>query len=263
MAKFIIDIQYQWTEHLLSSQQAQKLLDSDEKYDAVIVYQYLNDATQAICHHFKAPCILFSSMPMYVPESFLLSHPMPSSYVPNILTEYTGRMNFWQRLRNSYYDLVIILYYVWNILPKYQEMTFKYIPGNLDVYTFLNNASLVLINSHVSTNEATPLVPNAIEIGGYHIEEPKPLPDDLQKFLDNSKNGVILFSMGSIARSADFPEEKRNALIKSFAKLKENVLWKWEDENLPNLPKNVKIMKWIPQSDVLGLSLPTITIILF
>jgi hypothetical protein len=52
--------------------------------------------------------------------------------------------------------------------------------------------SLLLINSHVSSYEAIPQVPNTIEIGGFHIEEPKKLPDHLQKFFDESTNGVLL-----------------------------------------------------------------------
>ncbi|XP_044267212.1 UDP-glycosyltransferase UGT5-like [Tribolium madens] len=251
-AKFLFEISYNFTEHLIQSKEVQTLLKSNEKFDGVIIYQYLNEALLGVAHHFKAPVILFSSMPLYAPESFLLSHPTPPSYVPNILVEYTGRMNFWQRLRNTFYDTSMIVYYLWNYLPKHRELVRKYIPGGPDLYDFVNNASLILINSHVSANEAIPLVPNAVEIGGFHIEEPKALPQDLQKFLDDSKNGVILFSMGSIVQSAQFPAEKRKALITTFSKLKENVLWKWEEDDFAGLPKNVKVMKWLPQSDVLA-----------
>jgi hypothetical protein len=251
-AKLIMDYNYKFSSHLLESEQVQNLLKSEEKYDVVIIYQYLSDGLLGIGHHFKAPVILFSSMPLYAPESFLLSHPAPSSYVPNILLEYTGRMNFWQRLTNAFYDIWIILYYNWIMLPKHRELVYKYVPGKPDLYDFLNNSSLLLINSHVSSYDAIPQVPNAIEIGGFHIEEPKKLPDHLQTFLDESTNGVVIFSMGSVLQSADLPEFKRNALLKTFAKLKENVLWKWEDDKLPGQPKNLKIMKWIPTSDILA-----------
>lgn len=36
--------------------------------------------------------------------------------------------------------------------------------------------SLILVNSHFSTNQARPTVPNFIEVAGVHIKEPKPLP---------------------------------------------------------------------------------------
>lgn len=67
-----------------------------------------------------------------------------------------------------------------------------------------------------------------------------------------SETGVILFSIGSCVRGADLPIEKRDAFIESFRKLKQKVLWKFEDETLPNLPPNVLVRKWIPQTDVLA-----------
>lgn len=45
--------------------------------------------------------------------------------------------------------------------------------------------------------------------------------------------------------------EKIQMFLDVFAKLEENVLWKFEAD-LPNIPKNVKISKWLPQSDILG-----------
>ncbi|XP_063922010.1 UDP-glycosyltransferase UGT5-like [Zophobas morio] len=247
----ITHIHYLFTEFLISHDKIQNLLKSQQHFDVVILYYYFNDALLALAHHFKAPVVLFASMPLYVSESFLLSHPAPSSYVPNIILKHTGHMDFWQRLETSFYDICMILYYQWTILPKQQKLVENFIPGKPDLYKILNNESLILINSHVSVNEAVPMVPNAIEIGGFHIEDPKPLPYDLQKFLDDSPNGVIIFSMGSILRSVNFPEEKRKACVDTFAKLKLNVLWKFE-ENIVELPSNVKIMDWIPVSDVLA-----------
>uniref|UniRef100_A0A8D8DV69 UDP-glucuronosyltransferase n=1 Tax=Culex pipiens TaxID=7175 RepID=A0A8D8DV69_CULPI len=58
--------------------------------------------------------------------------------------------------------------------------------------------------------------------------------------------------MGSNLKSKFFPEEKRNAFLKVFSTLKERVLWKFEDETLPNQPGNVKIQAWMPQNDILA-----------
>lgn len=38
----------------------------------------------------------------------------------------------------------------------------------------------------------------------------------------------------------------------TFAELPYSVLWKFENDSLPNLPNNVVIKKWVPQQDVLG-----------
>lgn len=95
-------------------------------------------------------------------------------------------------------------------------------------------------------------MPGIINIGGAHIKPPKQLPKDLKDFLDNSKHGVILFSLGSFVQSSDMPAEKVALFFEIFSKLKQDIIWKFEDDTLPNIPSNVKISKWLPQSDILA-----------
>uniref|UniRef100_A0A1B0CEV9 Putative udp-glucoronosyl and udp-glucosyl transferase n=1 Tax=Lutzomyia longipalpis TaxID=7200 RepID=A0A1B0CEV9_LUTLO len=136
---------------------------------------------------------------------------------------------------------------------------------NLDVFGFLllipflviisitTSLSAILLNSHFSMSYPRPNLPNYIEIGGFHInKKSKPLPKDLEEFLDTAPNGVIYFSMGSNLKSADLPVEKRDALLRVFGRLPVRVLWKWEDDALPGKPENVLIRKWFPQDDILA-----------
>jgi len=95
-------------------------------------------------------------------------------------------------------------------------------------------------------------MPNTVEIAGIHVKPVKPLPADIQEFLDSATDGVILFSMGSFIQSKQWPVEMREALVKSFGKLKQKVLWKYENETLPGNPGNIKIGSWIPQRDILA-----------
>lgn len=75
---------------------------------------------------------------------------------------------------------------------------------------------------------------------------------DVKNWLDSATDGVIYFSLGSIAKSAQLSTEKRDAILKSLSKLKQKILWKWEDNELPDKPDNVMISKWLPQSDILA-----------
>ncbi len=34
--------------------------------------------------------------------------------------------------------------------------------------------------------------------------------------------------------------------------LKQRVIWKWEADNMSDIPSNVMIRKWLPQQDILG-----------
>lgn len=44
-----------------------------------------------------------------------------------------------------------------------------------DLRDLAYKTNLFLVNSHFSINQARPTVPNFVEVGGLHINEPKPL----------------------------------------------------------------------------------------
>lgn len=116
-----------------------------------------------------------------------------------------------------------------------------------------NNVSLVLVSSHFSQGRVRPLLPNVIEVGGLQIKEtPAPLPDDINSWIEGAEHGLVFVCFGSNLQSADLPESKLKILINSFSKLKQRVLWKFESDKLPNLPKNVMVKKWLPQDDILA-----------
>jgi hypothetical protein len=54
-------------------------------------------------------------------------------------------------------------------------------------------------------------------------------------------------------RSDHLPEEKTRVFIEAFSALPQKILWKWESDILPGQPANVKIGKWLPQQDILGI----------
>lgn len=115
------------------------------------------------------------------------------------------------------------------------------------------NISFRIVNNHRSMMNPRPQMPGMAYVAGIHIKQPKKLPTDIQKFMDNANNeGVIYLSFGSCIRSVDLPAEKLNALLDTFRTLKQKVLWKFENETIPNLPSNVMIRKWLPQNDLLA-----------
>lgn len=72
-----------------------------------------------------------------------------------------------------------------------------------------------------------PIMPGTVYIGGAHIKPPKPLPNDLQKYLDESKHGVIYFSFGTYVQVADMPKEKMKIFLSkhiAVVKFKGNLL---------------------------------------
>ena len=239
------------TETTLSHPKVQKLVNSGEKFDVVIIEQFINDGLKVLAHQFQAPLVLFSTFGSNAWINSLVGNPAPPSYVPEQHIVFDSS-NFLDRLRNSIIHTFGYINRYFLFFPAQNKIVKKYFPDAPDLDVLLYNASLVLLNSHLSTNMAVPRVPNMVDIGGFHLKPPKTLPQELQKYLDEAKHGVIYFSMGSGLQSTNLPVEKRNALVRVFSKLKQNVLWKWESDVLPGQPANVKLGKWLPQQDILG-----------
>jgi len=71
--------------------------------------------------------------------------------------------------------------------------------------------------------------------------------------MDGAENGFIIFSLGTNVKSKLLPKELIQGILKVLGDLNVKVLWKFETDDLPGLPKNVKISKWLPQQDALGI----------
>lgn len=59
--------------------------------------------------------------------------------------------------------------------------------------------------------------------------------------------------MGTAVSGSLMPDKKRQIFVNVFGKLKQQVIWKWEKDSMPEvLPANIKLTKWAPQQDLLG-----------
>ncbi|XP_066263069.1 UDP-glycosyltransferase UGT5-like isoform X1 [Euwallacea similis] len=229
-----------------------KLLDSNQKFDAVILEQFSNDALKVFAHIYDCPLIILSSMGPNSWVNSLVGNEAPVSYTAHLLKgDFSKDLSLLNRAQNAFLYIMEYLLTTYYILPQHEEIMHQAFPNSPSLYDLRTNVSLVLLNSHTSLYPALPLVPNMVEIGGYFVDPPQKLPSNLQEILDNAKDGVIYFSMGSNIKSKDMPKEKKEFIMSVLGKLKQKVLWKFE-EDLPGKPKNVFIQKWFPQQDVLA-----------
>lgn len=242
------------TNHTLTHPLMVDFLASDTKFDVIVLEMFLTEAMLGLGHHFNAPVVIVSTFGSSRMTNDLVGTPSPLSYVPHPFLSFTDRMTFWERVANTImtgFERVQSIYFY----DQYQEEIYNNVfaepKPTLD--ELKRNVSLVLLNTHVTLSTPKPYSPNMIEVGGLQVNSvPKPLPEDLKNFIESAKDGVVYFSLGSNVRSVDLPEEKRAALLNTFRKLKQKVLWKWEDPNLPNKPDNVLISTWFPQDDILS-----------
>lgn len=115
-------------------------------------------------------------------------------------------------------------------------------------------ADLMLVNSNPAVDYPDSLSPNIVQVGGLQIKEAKPLPKEIEDFMDESKKGTVLMSLGTNIRSDEIGEDKIRMVVEAFRQIPEyNFLWKFETPDmLKNLPPNVRISAWLPQNDLLA-----------
>lgn len=236
----------------LNDSGVQELLKSDQKFDVVIVEEFLCDALKVFAAHFKAPLILFSTFGANRWINSFVANPAPPSYIPYTSTSFSSRMSFYQRFMNMLISIVIDINRYGIYLTQQNKILKEFLPDSPNVHDFVYNVSLVFLNSHVSATQPKPHVPAMVEIGGFHIQPPKKLPPDLQEYLDGAKEGVVYFSMGTNVKLNMIPQNLKNIILKSFSKLEQKVLCKWEEDIPVNKYKNIKFVKWMPQNDILA-----------
>ncbi|XP_044750029.1 UDP-glycosyltransferase UGT5-like isoform X1 [Coccinella septempunctata] len=239
-------------EVMFSNSHVKKLLKSNVKFDLIFGELFNSECTQGFALRFKAPLVAISTTMIMAWHNGHFGNPDNPSYIPNNHIWFSDRMSFSERMVNflatTYAKVVYGAFFDSNrrLLEEHLQMQ---IP-DLDALT--RNTSLLLVNSHWSLTFTRPLVPSVVEIGGVHIQKNKPLPKNIEKFINESTHGVIYFSLGSMIKGHTFPQEKREAFLKAFARLPQRVLWKWENETMPGKPDNVMIQKWMPQFDILS-----------
>ncbi|XP_026461122.1 UDP-glucuronosyltransferase 1-9-like [Ctenocephalides felis] len=242
--------------NLLHTPQFQELAKSNEKYDLIITETFGTDCFLSFVDKFKTPWISMSCATPFDWMAEQIDMPILPSTSPLMLTSYPDKMDFWERTGNFLMHIGIFFGYHYVSRIPSQRVAREVLPQTPDLYDLSRSASLLLSNSHFSLTGSRPGVPAHVEVGGIHITpEPSPLPKDIQKLLDDAKQGVIYFSFGSMIQSETIPRQSLEAMLAAFAKKPHLVLWKANPKNFPPglvLPKNVVTQKWLPQRDILA-----------
>ncbi|KAL5242631.1 hypothetical protein ACI65C_010041 [Semiaphis heraclei] len=233
------------------------LKSEDNSFDLVMVESFLQEYTVAIGHKYNAPVINLSPAMVWVSASKWLHLPSTFSYVPDCCIGVTDDMSFTERLKNTIVGLVEMFVEDYLYIPMIKATMSKHFAyvgwqSRPTLEQMLNNVSLTLMNAYHAVGVCRPHLPGVIEVGGMHIKEPKPLPKDLQDYIDSATNGVIYFSFGSITNLSNLPKEKLSSFLNAISRLKEKVIIKWVPDKSIKLPQNVKVGSWLPQNDILA-----------
>ncbi|XP_046972520.1 UDP-glucosyltransferase 2-like [Vanessa cardui] len=234
----------------LKSDEVQNLLRGGSQFDLVISESFIRPAL-IFSHIFNAPAIEFSSL-SGINLAFEMvgaaTHPL---IYPNAMHRRIYNLTIWEKITELYYHYGMELIYKNYLLIENDKLKSVFGPNIPDLDDLRQNVRMLFLNVHPLWDFNRPVPPNVLYLGGVHQKLPRDLPQDLKSYLDSSKNGVIYVSFGTNVKPSMFPRETLKIFTDVFSQLPYDVLWKWDNDELPGRPKNVKISKWLPQSDLL------------
>ncbi|XP_027577425.1 UDP-glucuronosyltransferase 2A2-like isoform X1 [Pipra filicauda] len=176
--------------------------------------------------------------------------PTPPSYTPASLSELTDHMSFVERIKNfvSYHLQDYVFQTYWGHWDTYYS---KILGRPTTLCETIGKAEIWLIRTYWDFEFPRPFLPNFEFVGGLHCQPAKPLPKEMEEFVQSSgEHGIVVFSLGSMVYNLS--DEKSNVIAKALSQLPQKVLWRYKGKKPETLGSNTRIYDWIPQNDLLG-----------
>ncbi|XP_036062820.1 UDP-glucuronosyltransferase 3A2-like [Onychomys torridus] len=182
--------------------------------------------------------------------------PHPLSFVPGFGSSLTDQMYFWARVKNFLMSLDSSVKQR-EILSQYDSIIQEHFAeGSRPILSHLpQKAELWFVNSDFALDFAHPMLPNMVYVGGLTDKPVRSIPQDLEDFIIKfGDSGFVLVALGSIA-TLHQTRELIKEMNSAFAHLLQGVMWTCKDAHWPkdvSMAPNVKIMDWLPQTDLLA-----------
>ncbi|XP_076457785.1 2-hydroxyacylsphingosine 1-beta-galactosyltransferase-like [Babylonia areolata] len=172
--------------------------------------------------------------------------PFSTADAPLVILPYSNKMNFFQRLHNTLFFLLLALYNP--SIPDDAVSTYapkmKYLP----LIELANKAEIFVVETDHVLDYPRSTLPNVKLIGGTATGPAKALPPEFQSFMDSAKEGVVIVSFGSYVLG--LPKHISDKILQVLLQLPMKSVFR---SNLTSPdPKKILTAPWIPQNDLLG-----------
>ncbi|XP_005883238.1 PREDICTED: UDP-glucuronosyltransferase 2B31 [Myotis brandtii] len=189
--------------------------------------------------------------PGYTIEKYSGGLPFPPSYVPVVLSELSDQMTFMERVKNMIYMLYFDFWFQTYNQKKWDQFYSDVLGRPTTLYETMEKAEVWLIRTYWDFEFPRPVLPHFDFVGGLHCKPAKPLPKEMEEFVQSSgKHGIVVFTLGSMVRNIS--EERANVIASALAQIPQKVLWRFDGKKPDTLGPNTRLYKWIPQNDLLG-----------
>ncbi|XP_048165668.1 UDP-glucuronosyltransferase 1A1-like isoform X2 [Corvus hawaiiensis] len=234
-------------QHLLQNKELMRYLE-ESKFDALLTDPVI-PCGLILAEHLSLPSVYFLRGVPCGLDFEATQCPNPPSYVPRAFSQLTDHMSFLQRVKNLLFDTQNLFLCDFAFEP-FSKLASEFLKRDVTVLDLLRKGSVWLLRLEFVLDYPRPLMPNIIPIGGVNCAH-KELPQEFEAMVNASgEHGVVVFSLGSMV--SEIPMKKAMEIAEALGTVPQTVLWRYTGKAPPNLPKNVKLVKWLPQNDLLA-----------
>ncbi|XP_053139649.1 UDP-glucuronosyltransferase 1A1-like isoform X3 [Hemicordylus capensis] len=234
--------------HLLYNQELMNYL-AQSKFDALLT-DPMEPCGQIVAEYLDIPSVFFlRGIPCGL-DFTAAQCPSPVSYVPRTFSANTDHMVFIQRVKNLllYMSEFFLCSFVYT---PYSSLASEFLQRDVTVTELLSHGSVWLMRADFAADYPKPLMPNMIVIGGINCASKNQLSQEFEAIVNGSgEHGIVVFSLGSMV--SEIPMKKAMEIAEALGTIPQMVLWRYTGEAPPNLAKNTKLVKWLPQNDLLA-----------
>ncbi|XP_034832850.1 UDP-glucosyltransferase 2 isoform X2 [Maniola hyperantus] len=252
--KDIIRYGYEACEAFLSDYETRSFLRSGRNYDLIMLDGAYPECALGLVYRMKLPFMYINTVGFYAGPTSISGSPAPYSVTPIFAKAFTDNMGFVDRSLNTFWHLGAMLGHGISVTILQGVLRRHFGPQMPHVYDMGKNVSFILQNGHYSVSYPRPFLPNVAEVACIHCKEPKNLNPDLEDWISGAgAAGFVYVSMGSSVKTNKMPLSAHRLFIDALGRLPQRVLWKQDGEqNLTNIPSNIRLYNWLPQQDLLG-----------
>ncbi|XP_070251660.1 UDP-glucuronosyltransferase 2B31-like isoform X2 [Myotis yumanensis] len=160
----------------------------------------------------------------YTIEKYSGGLPFPPSYVPVVLSELSDQMTFMERVKNMMYVLYFDFWFQ-AFSEKWDQLYSEALGRPTTLFELMRKADIWFIRTYWDFEFPRPLLPHFQFVGGLHCKPAKPLPKEMEEFVQSSgENGIVVFSLGSMV--TNMTEERANVIASALAQVPQKVIQK-------------------------------------
>ncbi|XP_036379662.1 UDP-glucuronosyltransferase 2A1-like [Megalops cyprinoides] len=221
----------------------------DTQFDLMLTDPAMPAGT-VLAHYLHLPLVYNARWTSFGEGHFEIA-PSPPSYVPVPGSELGDHMGLRERARNLLQYATNFLQERLVILPLYRELLRLHFPPGADLPSMQRAADLWLMRTDFVFEFPRPTMPNVVYMGGFQCRPPRPLPPELEEFMQSSgEHGVVVMSLGTLISA--LPMEITERIAAALARLPQKVVWRYVGKKPSTLGNNTLLLDWLPQNDLLG-----------